>query len=606
MNTIVRSLLIFCVLLCSKINVVKAQSILNKTISIEVRKQPLEKVLQAISIKGNFYFSYNSNIVNGDSLVTILAADKSIRQVLEQLFSHKYQFNESGNYIIIRHAPVKLTIITNKAIVEDKFYVVTGHVLDERTGEGVNNASIYEKQRLVSTLTNTEGFFKLRLKSKYEAASLTVSKQFYEDTTVVIQPKYNQEITITIIPFELSGSVTTISPLLLDIIKDTATIIAHKPAELVIKRIDTISKVEKTAVGRLIVGSMQKIQGLNLQKFFTEKAFQVSLVPGLSTHGKLSPQVVNNVSFNILGGYTAGVNGVEYAGLFNINKKSMKYVQGAGLFNIVGDSMIGVQSAGINNLVFKDAKGVQLAGITNTVKGKVFGIQAAGIYNHAGDSLTGCQMAGIANFTGKETSGIQMAGISNFTNNSMDGVQMAGIINYAKKLKGVQIGLVNIADTSSGYSIGLVNIVLKGYHQLIVSSNDVMLFNAAFKSGNSKLYSILLGGLHTGKGRRVYSFGYGIGTDLHFSKRFSASTELTCQQLYLGSWNYTNLLNKVNINLNYRVSKGFSIFVGRSLSIYYSNQPAAIDGYKFTIAPNTDPNEKTNAWVGWQAGFALF
>ena len=37
----------------------------------------------------------------------------------------------------------------------------------------------------------------------------------------------------------------------------------------------------------------------------------------------------------MFGGYTAGVNGLEIGGLFNLNKKDVRYVQAAGLFNIV-------------------------------------------------------------------------------------------------------------------------------------------------------------------------------------------------------------------------------------------------------------------------------
>jgi hypothetical protein len=76
---------------------------------------------------------------------------------------------------------------------------------------------------------------------------------------------------------------------------------------------------------------------------------------------------------------------------------------------------------------------------------------------------------------------VQIAGISNISNREMNGVQIAGVINYAKKLKGVQIGLINIADTSAGYSIGLINIIIKGYHKLSFSANEIQNFSAALK-----------------------------------------------------------------------------------------------------------------------------
>ena len=123
-------------------------------------------------------------------------ADGKIKEIILPI--QGYEYKESGNYLIIRRAPIRLTLVTNKAITEDKMYVVTGYVLDDETGYMIPNASIYEKTLLASALTNNNGYFKIRLKSKAKTAALTVSKEFYEDTTVLIEPRYNQEISVTI------------------------------------------------------------------------------------------------------------------------------------------------------------------------------------------------------------------------------------------------------------------------------------------------------------------------------------------------------------------------------------------------------------------------
>lgn len=72
------------------------------------------------------------------------------------------------------------------------------------------------------------------------------------------------------------------------------------------------------------------MQSINLGKFFTTRAFQISLFPGLSTQGKLSPQITTAFSVNVLGGYTGGVSMMELGGLFNITKTNVKYLQGQG------------------------------------------------------------------------------------------------------------------------------------------------------------------------------------------------------------------------------------------------------------------------------------
>ncbi|WP_315821162.1 carboxypeptidase-like regulatory domain-containing protein [Paraflavitalea speifideaquila] len=107
-------------------------------------------------------------------------------------------------------------MITNRTASEEKVYYVSGFILDDQTGETISNASIYEKNQLVSAISDKQGYFKLRLKSRHDKASITVSKEFYEDTTIVIQPRYNQQVSIAIMPVENSDKTITISPYTFD------------------------------------------------------------------------------------------------------------------------------------------------------------------------------------------------------------------------------------------------------------------------------------------------------------------------------------------------------------------------------------------------------
>ena len=588
------------------------QVILQKNISLEVSNQRLDNVLEILSNKGNFYFSYNSSIIKKDSLVSFRASNKTVKEILLLIFNTTYEFKESGNYVIIRKAPIRMTLVTQKGVTEERIYSVSGYVYDEQSGAAINEASIYEKTILASAMSNEEGFFKIKLKSsKSGTAELTVSKEFYEDTTVKIQPRFDQQVSITMMPVEMPGSTEVITPedyLTPDSLKITpdTTVNANPPSAT-----DSI-KVQETGIGRFLLSGKQKIQSLNLKNFFATRPFQISVVPGLSTHGQLSSQVANNFSLNIFGGYTAGTNGLELGGLFNIDKKEVKYFQAAGLFNSVGGEVKGLQLAGINNLVQDSVEGMQAAGINNFVTGKMHGFQAAGIYNHVSDSVKGVQIAGVGNFSKEKVSGVQIAGVSNISNREMNGVQIAGVINYAKKLRGVQIGLINIADTSAGYSIGLINVIIKGYHKLSFSFNEIQNFNAAFKTGNSKLYSILEAGLNASDSNKVYSFGYGLGSELSLNKRktLSINPELSCQYLYLGSWDYTNLLNRFNLNFNVKLGKYVSLFAGPSYSVYVTNQDFGFSGYRFPIPPSgyntTKYSSTVKGWFGWNAGINFF
>jgi hypothetical protein len=595
---------------CSHVFMAVAQNNLEKIVPVHVVQQRLDQVLEILSNKGNFYFSYNSSIIKKDSLVTINAANKSVRQILGDLFSTGYEFKESGNYIIIRRAPVKITIVTNKMVSADRQYVISGYVLDDNTGLQIPNASIYEKRLLVSALTNKDGYFKIRLKSKVKTATLSVSKEFYEDTTVAIEPHYDQQITITLLPVS-APDVTIIKPEDY-FVPDSLRVRITTPSgstEYTYIKMDS-AKVEKTALGKFLVSSAQQMQSLNLKRFFTDRPLQVSLTPGLSTHGKLSGQVINHFSFNVFGGYSGGVNGFELGGLFNIDKKNVQYVQVAGLVNIVGGNVKGLQVGGINNTVLGAASGLQVSGISNLVGKQLNGLQVGGVYNHASGGVNGVQVAGVSNFARKKVSGVQIAGVANISNRDMSGVQIGGVFNYAKRLKGVQIGLINIADTSDGYSIGLINIVLKGYHKLSFSTNELVNVNAAFKTGSHRLYSIIQAGMNRKDSAKIYSFGYGLGSEFRLNNWFSINPELSANYLYLGSWDYVNILNKGALNFNFKLSKHIAVYGGPVLNVYYTQQDVGFNGYQFPIPSSRfkriDLSNSVDSWIGWNAGINFF
>ena len=337
---------------------------------------------------------------------------------------------------------------------------------------------------------------------------------------------------------------------------------------------------------------------------------RVGVIPGISTQGKKDATTTSNFSLNIFGGSTGSVNGLEMGSLFNINKMNLQGVQAAGHFNITGGNVNGLQLAGLFNTVKGNLTGAQYGGLINYVNNNTRGLQVAGLYNQITGSLTGAQFGGIANYTQQPVKGWQLAGIANINNSSVTGAQIAGLVNYTKHLKGLQLGLINIADTSSGYSIGLLNIVHKGYHKIAISTNEVLNVNVAIKSGNAKLYNILMVGINGGNDEKTFSYGYGIGHEMKIAKWFTLNPELTTQYLYLGNWNYLNQLSKLHVLANFKLAKGIALFAGPSFSVYYSDQPEAVKGYKFLV-PKDSYNtfelwhSNVTGWVGWSAGISF-
>lgn len=583
---------------------------LEKRLSVDAKSQRISEVLNKISRIGQFYFSYSGSMFKRDSLISIDIRNLPVREVLDQIFNSKVDYKENGDYIILRYAANRLTIEPDNIITAENRYLISGFVSDIKTGLKIKQASVYEKRLLQSTLTDDKGYFKLKFKGDHDEVILTASKENYRDTTLIF---------------------------LADIkIKPEGYAEQDKNENRA-----NFGNIENSGIGRFFISSKQRIQSLNIPDFFANTPFQASLTPGLSSHGIMSSQIINKFSLNLLGGYTAGTNGFEIAGLFNISKGDVKKLQFAGLFNQVGGSLTaiqmagllndvrgkkkglqaagllnrvkdtaqGVQLAGISNLVATDMKGMQAAGLLNRVRYTAGGVQLAGLSNLAGKNMKGMQAAGIVNVAGKNHQGLQIAGIGNFTFDQLKGAQLAGIFNYAKKMDGFQFGLINVADSSSGYSLGLINIIKRGYHKISIYANETVHTNISIKTGNANLYSIWFVGLNASRNEKIKTAGLGFGHDFICSKRLAIGLELTGQLLYLGDWGNANLLNRFHSNLQFQLIKGLTIFGGPAYAIHYGDTAAgsSATGYKQDVVPSRHNSfsNTTKGWFGFNAGITI-
>ena len=454
---------------------------------------PLSQVLDTIAQSGHFTFSYNNSILSVDSQVSVTVRDIPVRSTLDIVLGMGYAYVEQGSHLIL------LRTATNQPPIE-RIYQVTGYVVDSRGDTPIANASVYVKTQLQSALTDTRGYFKLALRSTDPYPIISVSKEWYHDTTIFIYPGYDQKLRISL----SSVRADELSPAYL-----------------------SYSPVEKTWWARFLVSSRQRVQSLNLAHFFTHGTAQVSLLPFLGNHGWMSGQVSNQYSLNLIGGYSAGVHGVEAGGVFNIDKRD------------------------------------------------VHGFQAAGVLNLVGGNVRGVQMAGVVNIANKNVTGVQAAIYKNVCKDTVRGLQISILSNNAHILKGVQIGFFNVADSSTGYSIGLISIVRHGgIHRVAVETREVTGISLEYVEGNKNLNSILLVGYNPWSPQKVFSYGYGIGKDIAFNRSWGVYTKITHEELYDQHFKQLGSINRLQPALRFDVMKKLTVFAGPTLALYVQPQHA--------------------------------
>lgn len=615
--------------------------ILERKISVQCQNCAVKKVLEAIEKAANFHFSYNSDLLDGTTPVSVDAKNQSVREVLYTVLGDEISYKEKGNHLILKQAkPINQTPSKSK-------YVVSGYIIDSRTGEKIAHASIYDNSLSYSAVSNEYGYYSMTLPHSPELVGLTYSRKDYLDTLILIRPTDDYRMNINLQKNPVNIDKPEAKPLQLD------------------------NPVEEVGLVKLIVPDNQ-IAHIENMSTLRQRFAQVSILPMIGTNTVMSGVTENKLSFNLFAGYSGAINGAEIGGFVNIVREDVKGFQAAGFGNITGGktrgtqfagffnnnrgSMYGVQAAGFNNFVMDTIKGAQLAGFNNIIVGRLDGIQAAGFNNIATNNSDGIQLAGFSNVAvkdlnkaqisgfgnyagnvkglqaagfmnitigeltgtqiagfmnvGRYVKGVQIAGFMNIAPGVMSGTQVSSMLNVGGKIKGTQLGFFNFADSVSGASIGFFSFVLHGYHEIEVTANEVFYLNTMFKTGTHKFYNIFAGSFYPVGEYQMYSLGYGIGTDFRLTEGLDMNLDLIGSQVNKnGFWTTRlNMLNKARLNLGLQLFKGVYFVFGPEFNIYVS-QHYDIDAQRLgtPLAPYTLYDKEVRStnvqmWIGGTGG----
>ena len=531
-------------------------------------------------------------------VVSAGSKNKPLRLVLNSLLqASNCSYKVREKYIIIscnKSAPATLMKIN-------------GYIYQATDSLVVPQVSVYIRQNKQSAISNDFGYFEMEFSSKATQVFVSIAKQGYRDTSILINNAPKHELFIYLQAKEEQVKLTQALP---QTLVETGDSVKDVPVEL---------KVETPAENGSSYWNRLRNTDINLRNIsdtlFTN--FSISALPHVGTNRLLSINTVNKYSLNVLAGYSKGVDVFELGGLVNIDNGDVKYGQIAGLVNLVSGNVTGFQLGGIANLNSKATKGVQIGGLLNVNKSKVLGMQLGGIYNNA-SQVTGLQLAGIYNQS-KNVLGMQLGGIYNDAQtlkglqfsgianrvDTLSGLQFSGIVNQAAYVKGVQFSLINIADTLQGVPIGFFSHVKKGYHKIELASDELKFATISYGTGVHVFHNIFLLGVNYAK-PQMLTYGYGFGSDWALHKRLSLSIELMAQQFQNThvAFSSDNLSAKLFVGLAFNIKPKLQLGFGPSYNVFSSNVSDTKSGALFENFPpyyfyNQDIGDRnTKMWLG--------
>ena len=633
MDTIFRYAITFLLGICLLVTSSKIQAqspVLERQISLKRYDEKLSIILDEIAKLGNVSFSYNSNLFDENQRVDLVVQNKSIKEALTILFKGNMLLKVKGSYIIL----VKKSVPSNVS------FTISGFISNERNRAKISNVSIYDKKSLTASISEGNGFYRIRLPSRYLPIRLNISATgFYteyiwirnaSDLSINIALSPIQKVPIRMESFPLDDNDfptlkepkdTIVAPPRITILR-TEDAIPDSTNEMAfpifvednIQERDLWRKLKKR-FEQLMVNRSQHIHAQNVTDTLYRNT-QVSVLPFLGTNKSLSGSITNNVSLNLIAGYAGSVEKLELGLGINIIRSNTNGLQIAGFGNIVGEKTKGVQIGGFFNTNLGNLDGISIAGATVHSWQHVKGFQAAGALNIIHKSLNGVQFSTGINVLGTLNQGGQIAGLANFVFKESNGLQL-GMLNFAHKVssRGKQIGILNIVDSTESTPIGLLSLVGRslGYKRLEALIDEGQGANFYFKTGVPKFYNIFTLGYNFIRTKNTINLGYGFGRAYNLNRSWMANSDLTAsiiaEQRDAISYNLGSLL-KLAIGFEKQSAKYSSITFGpclKALIVDKANSSYA-NGRPFQQIPTYNPLRYTDGftlWFGFEMGFRL-
>ena len=153
------------ILLCLIVFQLQAEDVYSQKtkISLDMKNTTIEKVLQTIEEKSDYYFLYNNKLVNVDRKVSMQVKNAAISDVLDKLFaSQDVEYQVEGNQIILSPKEVHRVIVAYNELQQQQ-KTMTGKITDSN-GEPIIGANIIEVGTTNGTVTDIDGNFSLQVK----------------------------------------------------------------------------------------------------------------------------------------------------------------------------------------------------------------------------------------------------------------------------------------------------------------------------------------------------------------------------------------------------------------------------------------------------------
>ncbi|MDR2038719.1 MAG: TonB-dependent receptor [Bacteroidales bacterium] len=173
----------------------------NALFSLKMKNTTVKEVLGEIERNSEFIFIFTDHIIDLNRKLSIDIRDKTIDQVLTELFRHtdnEYEVMDRQIIIMKKDIPAGKEADKPDEVRQATSYTIRGYLTDSLTTEALISGTVYDKITLSGTTSNQYGFYSLTL----PAGEVDIVYSYVGYTTKVISIKLVKD---TVINTSLSG-----------------------------------------------------------------------------------------------------------------------------------------------------------------------------------------------------------------------------------------------------------------------------------------------------------------------------------------------------------------------------------------------------------------
>lgn len=196
------------IVLSSVSSIAQTTNILDKQLTLKIKEGNTYEILEAISKQINYYFIYDSKIIQNIDYENFSYKNIRLRNILDSLL----QDPELNYQIIKKHILIqkKDAYKSNNSKGQNtdtsRFITITGLIIDSETKKALPYANISLLNKSIGTISNFEGEFLFKLDAKYRKDTICISYMGYKNVYLAVNKiskiKNRIELQAQIIPVQ--------------------------------------------------------------------------------------------------------------------------------------------------------------------------------------------------------------------------------------------------------------------------------------------------------------------------------------------------------------------------------------------------------------------